>query len=315
MLSAARREVCVAGAMRRHNISQRRACRALQLSRSGVRYKKRVRSDEERLRHDIKALSMKHKRYGYKRITALLRRDGWRVNRKRVERIWREEGLRVPKRRQKRKRIRTHDGSCIRLRPQHRNHVWSYDFVEDRLSNGRKLRFLTIIDEHSRKCLAIKVAHRLGSKAVQDALFELFLTEGIPQHIRSDNGPEFIAKSLQKWLAETGVKTAYITPGSPWENGYIEGFNSRLRDEFLSLEWFDSLAETKVLTDLWRRDYNHIRPHSTLGYKTPMEAIAAETKKANMEGRGCSATLHTHALPCYSPAAKSVLKTGLEIGG
>lgn len=239
------------------------------MSRSSQRYQKTTGADEDDLRRDITRLALQYGRYGYKRITALLRAEGWIINRKRVERIWREEGLKVPQRQKKRGRLYLNDGSCIRLRPCWKNHVWSYDFVADRLSCGKKIRILTVIDEYTRKCLAIKVERRLNSDDVLDVLGDLFVTEGVPDHIRSDNGAEFTAKSLRKWLGAIGVKTAYITPGSPWENGYNESFNGRLTDELLKGELFYTLKEAQIIIGQWRDHYNHIRPHSSLGYKPP----------------------------------------------
>ena len=224
---------------------------------------------EQVLREDIVRLASTYGRYGYRRITALLRTEGWIVNHKRVERIWREEGLKVPARQPKRGRLYLNDGSCIRLRSCFKNHVWSYDFVYDRLHNGRKIRMLTVIDEHTRKCLAIRVGTSIKSNNVLDTLSTLFITEGVPDYIRSDNGSEFTAKALREWLESIGVKTAYIEPGSPWENGYNESFNGKLRDELLNTEIFYTLKEAEVLIEQWRRHYNEVRPHSSLGYRPP----------------------------------------------
>jgi putative transposase len=229
--------------------------------------------DEEALRGDIIKLARAYGRYGYKRITALLRASGWVVNHKRVERIWREEGLKVPKRHKKRGRLYLNDGSCIRLRPHWKNHVWSYDFVAERLINGRKIRILTVIDEYTRECLALRVGYGLKSDDVMDVLFSLFISHGIPDHIRSDNGSEFTAKSIKTWLEKLKVKTLYIEPGSPWENGYNESFNGRLRDELLNGEVFYTLKEAQVIIEKWRHHYNHIRPHSSLGYRPPAPMI------------------------------------------
>jgi putative transposase len=237
--------------------------------RSVQRYQVRKPDDEDALRKDITRLSLKYGRYGYKRITALLKIEGWRVNHKRVERIWREEGLRVPKRQKKRGRLYLNDGSCIRLRPCWKNHVWSYDFVAERLSNGRKIRLLTVIDEYTRKCLTIRVGHALKSDDVLDVISDLFIAEGLPDFIRSDNGAEFTAKTLKDWLHRLGIKTAYIEPGSPWENGYNESFNGRLRDELLDGEVFYTLIEAQTIIEQWRHHYNHVRPHSSLGYRPP----------------------------------------------
>ena len=200
----------------------------------------------------------------------------WRVNHKRVERIWRREGLKVPEKQPKRARLWLNDGSCIRLRPEHKDHVWSYDFMEERTADRRKFRTLNIIDEFTRECLAIKVNRKLGSQDVIEELFKLLIYRGIPEHIRSDNGGEFTAKMVRKWLNRLGVKTLFIDPGSPWENGYIESFNGKLRDELLNREIFTALEEAKVLIEQWRREYNQVRPHSALGYRPPApEAIMA----------------------------------------
>ena len=223
---------------------------------------------------DIIRLASRYGRYGYRRITAMLRSEGWTVNAKRVERIWRREGLKVPQKQPKRGRLWLNDGSCVRLRPEHPNHVWSYDFVEGRTHDGRKFRMLNIIDEFTRECLAIRIDRKLNSTDVIDALSDLFILRGVPGHVRSDNGPEFIAKVVREWIVAVGAKTAFIEPGSPWENGYCESFNSKLRDELLNGEIFYSLAEAKVIIEAWRRYYNTERPHSSLGYKPPApEAI------------------------------------------
>jgi transposase InsO family protein len=235
--------------------------------------------DEKALREDIARLATKYGRYGYRRITVLLRAEGWRVNHKRVERIWREEGLRVPQKQKKRGRLYFNDGSCIRLRPMHQNHVWSYDFVQDRLCNGRKIRMLTMIDEFTRKCLKIKVGYNLKADDVLEALADLFLTEGIPEYIRSDNGSEFVAQSVQDFLAKIGVKTAYITPGSPWENGFNERFNGILRDELLNGEVFYTLKEAQVMVENYRQEYNQIRPHSSLNYQAPAPEVEVKASK------------------------------------
>lgn len=194
---------------------------------------------------------------------------GWRVNHKRVERIWRREGLKVPKKQPKRSRLWLNEGSYVRLRPEHKDHVWSYDFVMDRIASGRSFKILNIIDEYTRECLAIKVARKIKSQEVIDELFNLFIFRGIPEHIRSDNGPEFTAKAVRRWLNGLSVKTLYIEPGSPWENGYIESFNGKMRDELLNLELFTTLEEAKVLIEQWRKEYNQVRPHSALGYRPP----------------------------------------------
>ncbi len=230
--------------------------------------------DEPRLVARIVELAKAYGRYGYRRITALLRREGWRVNAKRVARIWRREGLKVPRKQPKRGRLWLADGSCVRRRAAHRNHVWSYDFVFERTHDGRPLRMLTIVDEYSRECLAIDVARRLGSEDVLERLADLFVERGTPEFIRSDNGAEFTATAVREWLARLGVQTLYIEPGSPWENGYVESFNGKLRDELLDREIFYTLQEAQVMIERWRQHYNQFRPHSSLGYQPPApEAI------------------------------------------
>jgi putative transposase len=241
----------------------------LEQARNTQRRSHEVSSEESRLVADITMLATRYGRYGYRRITALLNERGWKVNHKRVERIWRREGLKVPQKQPKRGRLWLNDGSCIRLRPEHKDHVWSYDFVTARTADGRAFRMLTIIDEYTRECLAILVGRRLTSEDVIDQLFNLFILRGIPEHIRSDNGPEFTAKAIRKWLERLGVKTLFIEPGSPWENGYIESFNGKLRDELLNREIFTTLIEAKVLIADWRKEYNQVRPHSALGYRPP----------------------------------------------
>jgi transposase InsO family protein len=217
----------------------------------------------------ITELASKYGRYGYRRITAMLQIEGWKVNHKRVERIWRKEGLKVPKKQPKRGRLWLNDGSCIRLRPMHKNHVWSYDFVVARTSDGRAVKMLTVIDEYTRQCLCIRVDRSIDAEDVLDELSNLFITRAIPEHIRSDNGSEFTAKVVRSWLNDLGVKTLFIEPGSPWENGYVESFNGKLRDELLNREIFTTLLEAKVLIENWRKEYNQVRPHSSLGYRPP----------------------------------------------
>jgi transposase InsO family protein len=250
-------------------ISERFACRVLGQHRSTQRKIPKTADDEAALSADIIALAIQYGRYGYRRITALLQNAGWVVNVKRVERIWRREGLKVPAKQPKRGRLWLNDGSCVRLRPEYPNHVWSYDFVEDRTHNGKKYRMLNVIDEFTRECIAIRIARQLKSTDVIDVLSDLFILRGIPGHIRSDNGPEFVAKAVRDWITAVGARTAYIMPGSPWENGYCESFNSKLRDELLNGEIFYTLQEARVIIERWRRHYNTVRPHSSLGYKPP----------------------------------------------
>ena len=262
------------------NISERRACRTLGQHRSTQRKAPRGRDDEENLTADLIELARQYGRYGYRKITALLRDAGWVVNDKRVERIWRQEGLKVPARQPKRGRLWLGDGSCIRLRPERRDHVWAYDFVEERTHDGRKFRTLNVVDEYTHECLAIRVARKLKSTDVIDVLSDLFILRGVPAHIRSDNGPEFIARAVQKWISAVGSNTAYIAPGSPWGNGYVESFNARFRDELLNGEIFYSLREAEIIIESWRRHYNAIRPLASLGYRPPAPEVVVPTYAA-----------------------------------
>ena len=232
------------------------------------------RNQEALLSEAVVRLAGQFGRYGYRWVTALLRQVGWWVNHKRVERIWRREGLKVPAKQPKRGRLWLSDGSIVRLRPEGPNHVWVYDFVAMRTYDGRPVRLLNVIDEFTRECLAIRAERHILTHNVLECLGELFLERGVPEHVRSDNGPEFTAKVVRTWIDQVGVKTLFIAPGSPWENGYIESFNGKLRDELLNGEVFYTLEEVRVVTELWRRHYNHYRPHSALGYRPPApEAI------------------------------------------
>jgi putative transposase len=257
-------------------VSERRACQVLGQYRSTQRKAPHLPDDEVALTADIVELAKTYGRYGYRRITVLLRNAGWVVNAKRVQRIWRREGLKVPQKQPKRGRLWLNDGSCIRLRASWPNHVWSHDFVEGRTHDGRKFRMLCLIDEYTREALAIRVKRRLNAMDVLETLADAMLCRGRPDYLRSDNGPEFVARALRGWVANVGTQTAYIEPGSPWENGYCESFNSKLRDELLNSEIFNTLREAEVLIEAWRRHYNTARPHSALGYRPPApEAIIA----------------------------------------
>ena len=238
-------------------------------SRATQRYLSSVCDDETPLTQRIIELASVYGRYGTPRITSLIRHTGWHVNHKRVERIWKREGLQVPKKQPKRGRLWMNDGSCVRLRPERKDHVWAYDFVQGKTHNGRPFRMLTLVDEWTRECLAIDTARRLNSDDVLERLSWLFATRGVPEHVRSDNGPEFTAKVVRAWLKKVGVKTLFIEPGSPWENGYVESFNGKLRDELLNGEIFYTLKEAKVLIERWRVHYNTIRPHRSLGQRPP----------------------------------------------
>jgi len=253
----------------RDRVSERRACQVLGQPRATQRRPAHVPDDEPPLVRRMVELAAQYGRYGYRRVTALLRAEGFRVNHKRVERLWRREGLKVPAKQPSRRRLWLNDGSCVRLRPAHRDHVWSYDFVKTRTSDGRAVRLLAVIDEYTRECLAIDVARRVSAGDVLERLGRLFTLRGVPGHLRSDNGPEFTAKAVRQWLGKLGVTTLYIEPGSPWENGYVESFNGKLRDELLNAEIFDTLLEARVLVERWRQDYNRVRPHSGMGYRPP----------------------------------------------
>jgi len=250
-------------------VSERHACRIVSQPRGTQRYVPTVRADEDVLTKAVVTLASEYGRYGYRRITALPRSGGWQIGKDRVQRIWRREGLKVPKKQRPRGRLWLNDGSCVRLRPERPRHVWSYDFVSAQTHDGRSVRLLTLIDEFTRQCLAIRVARRINAFGVIETLADAMLKHGIPVHIRSDNGPEMTAKVVREWLAQIGSKTLFIEPGSPWENGYCESFNGKLRDELLNGEIFYSLKEAKIVIEQWRRHYNEKRPHSALGYRPP----------------------------------------------
>ena len=252
-----------------HCVTERGACRALSVNRTAYRYEAIRLADEDEVRADIIDKACNYGRVGYRMVAAMMCNEGRKINHKRVERIWREEGLKLPKRQEKKRRLWLNDGSCVRLRPEHKNHVWSYDFVEDRTVDGRKVRWLNIIDEYEHRCLASVPRRSWRNTDVIELLADLMLVNGTPEYLRSDNGPEFIAKKLRKWLSELGVITTYIEPGSPWENGYCESFNSRMRDEFLNGELFGNMYEAQVLTARWVRYYNEVRPHSSLAGRPP----------------------------------------------
>lgn len=247
--------------------------------RSSQRYQGRKPDRDRALLQRMIELSRENPRYGYRRVWALLRREGWPVNKKRVHRLWRKEGLKVPDKQRKRRRLveGTSENGCTRKRAEHRDHVWSYDFVMDETEDGRRLKMMPVVDEYSRECLSIEVERSITAEDVVETLASLFDQRGEPDFIRSDNGPEFIAKAIKRWLEASGVETLYIEPGSPWENAYSETFISRFSDEVLKREVFVDLFEAQVLVEDYRSYYNHHRPHSALGYQTPAEfAVAAE---------------------------------------
>jgi transposase InsO family protein len=247
----------------KYGLSERHACRLVSQPRGTQRYVPTLRADEAALTQAIIALASQYGRYGHRRVTALLQRIGCKVGRDRVQRIWRREGLKAPKKHKPRARL--NDGSCIRLRPGRANHVWSFDFVEGHTHDGRSLRIMTLIDEFTREWLALRVARRINSFGGIETLADAMLAKGVPEHVRCDNGPEMVAKTLREWRARLGTKTLSIEPGSPWENGDCESFNGTLRDECLTLEIFYSLKTAQVIIGTWKDHYNRVRPHSSLG--------------------------------------------------
>ena len=250
-------------------VSERRACKVLGHPRSTHRYEPIPGEDEQGLTGEIVELASRYGRYGYRRVTALLRMEGWDVNHKRVERIWRREGLKVPAKQPKRGRLWLNDGSCVRLRPQGPNHVWAYDFVLVRTQDNRAVRLLTVIDEYTRECLAIRADRRIRSSDVIETLAELMMIRGVPDHIRSDNGPEFTARAVREWLGRVGARTLYIEPGSPWRTATSRASTASSETSCWTGNSFFTLLEVRVLTERYRQIYNRIRPHSSLGYRPP----------------------------------------------
>lgn len=269
MVSPARRREAVAHVRHRIATSERRACQALGQSRSSQRYSSRPNEVNRALIVELRRLSREYPRYGYRRMTWLLQRNGWKVNRKRVQRLWRQEGLKVPRRTRKRRRLGHSANAAHRRRATHLNEVWSYDFIYDRTADGKALKWLPVVDEFSRENLALEVGRSQTSVNLIKTLDGLVRQRGAPKFIRSDNGSEFIAKKVREWIAQRGFETLYIEPGCPWENPYSETFNSRLRDELLNVEEFGSVAEAKFLAKEYRNKYNTLRPHSSLGGETP----------------------------------------------
>lgn len=278
-------------------VSERRACEVVEQARSTQRYEPQEADDEGPLVARMLELVRRHPRFGYRRIWILLRREGFAVNRKRVYRLWRREGLKVPRKQRKKRRLGTSANGCRRQRSERKNHVWAWDFMHDRTSDGRPLKWLTIVDEYTRECLALRVGRSIKAQDAIDVLVELFAMHGVPEHLRSDNGPEFIAREMREWLKLLQVGTLYIEPGSPWENGYAESFNSKCRDEFLNAEEFDTVPQARGMAAAWKEDYNDRRPHSALGYKTPSEF-----------GRTCAASVRaTPSLQQHTSVPEPVL--------
>ncbi len=272
MVSAQARRDQARLAMQR-GLSSRRACALFRIARSTLRYTSRMVARDQAVRMQLQTLAHIHPRYGYRRVWAIMRADGNAINVKRVYRIWRAAGLGVPK---QRPRWRVRGGGLRPLPAQQPNHVWAYDFVHDRCANGQKLKILTVVDEWTRECLALEVDGRITSRRVVDVLARLIDRYGAPQFVRRDNGPEFVAKAVNTWLTQSGVHTAYIDAGKPWQNGTNESFNGKLRDECLNLEWFRHRLEARTVMEHWRCQYNEYRPHSSLGYRTPAQMRAAQ---------------------------------------
>ena len=270
-MSPSRKRAAVDELQQSHSVSERRACQVVDQPRSSQRYTPQVPDDEPRLVAHMLEVVREFPRYGYRLVTHKLRQKGWTVNAKRVYRLWRREGLKVAKKQRKTRHSGQHENGCDHHSADHPDDVWAWDFVFDRTSNGTMLKWLVIVDEFTRECLCLHVDRSITSDDVINELAKLFATRGLPNHIRSDNGPEFTATTISSWLKKLDLEVLYVEPGSPWENGYVESFNSRLRDEFLSLEEFENLPAARSLTARFRHDYNERRPHSSLGYMTPSD--------------------------------------------
>ncbi len=292
-------------------VSERRACRVLGQSRSTQRYAARTKPDESSLIGALHQIVRRHPRYGYRRAWALLRRGGWRINRKRVWRLWKREGFKVPQKRRKKRRMGSSANGIVRRRARHRNDVWAWDFIHDRDERGRPLKWLSVVDEYTRQCVVLEVRRTMKALDVVDLVSAAMARHGLPRHLRSDNGPEFIAKKLRGFLSAAEVGTLYVAPGSPWENGYAESFHGKLRDELLACEVFADLAEAKVLASAWRHEYNHERPHSALGYRTPAEYAAQQQNNRTSPG---GPTVGASPLPSARQATVNLQPTLIPAG-
>jgi putative transposase len=278
--------------VQRHlGVSERRACRVLGQPRSTQQYQPCHQERDRALVKRLHELARQHPRFGWRRISAKLREEHWQVNHKRVQRLWRAEGLKVPVKVHKRTRLGDGENACHRRKPEHAHHVWALDFLMDSTMNGGRLKFLTVMDEYSRYCLSIKVERCMTSRDVTAELERLITLQDAPTFIRCDNGPEFIAQAVQGFLAAAEIKTLFIEPGAPWQNGYSESFNSRFRDELLNLELFASTLEARVLSERWRQDYNELRPHGALSYQTPQQVLARALKAGKLHAPRLTSTL------------------------
>lgn len=276
-------------------LSQRRACQLCQVARSTLKYRSRLDEKDRPITEAMLRLSAQYPRYGYRRIRIFLQRDGFDLSEERAYRIWSKAGLQVPK---KRRRRRATAARPRPLAPARSNQVWAYDFVYDRCANGRALKCLTVVDEHTRECLSIRVSGRIRSADVIDELTRLISLHGAPKHLRSDNGPEFVSKAIIRWLVETGIETAHIDPGKPWQNGVDESFNGKFRDECLNQEWFTNRRTAAVIIESWRQHYNAVRPHSSLDYRTPLEYKQA-SMRGDKVGSAGAATVHGRLLELH----------------
>jgi putative transposase len=260
---------------------ERRVCRVLGQARSTQRYKPVEREDEQRIVRRLHELARQHPRRGYRLMCGMLRLEGFRVNFKRVHRLWRCEGFKVPQKQHKRRRLGHSENGILRRRADRKDHVWCLDFIHDTDERNRPIKWLSVVDEYTRECVALEPGRSITAADVVEVLTELFMIRGVPTHIRSDNGPEFVASAIKRLAEITGVENLYIAPGSPWENGYAESFHSRLRDELLNAEVFADVREAKALAAAWKNEYNHRRPHSSLGYVPPaVFAAGLEGEKA-----------------------------------
>jgi len=306
-VSPARRREAVERSQDTFEASQRTACRVIGQPRSTQRYEARRRDDEALIVRRMHELVRARPRFGYRRIGSLLRDEGFVVNGKRVWRLWKREGFKVPQKQRKKRRLGCSANGIVRHRTEHKDHVWAWDFIHDRDQRNRPLKWFTLIDEYTRECLALEVERSMTALEVIDVLAQVLLIRGAPKYVRSDNGPEFIALAMRKYLESAGVGSLYIEPGAPWENGYAESFHGRLRDELLNAEDFANLREAKALAASWQSDYNHRRPHSSLGYRTPA-AFAASC------GRASCAPLPGDCTPLARPGERENQPTLIAAG-
>ena len=314
-MSPSRKRAAVEELQRSHSVSERRACQVVGQPRSSQRYTPQVPDDEPRLIADMLQVVREFPRYGYRMVTHKLRQQNWTVNAKRVYRLWRREGLKVPKKQRKTRHSGQRANGCDHHPADHPDDVWAWDFVFGRASNGTMLKWLVIVDEFTRECLCLHVDRSITSDDVINELAKLFTTRGIPNHIRSDNGPEFTATTISSWLKKLELEVLYVEPGSPWENGYVESFNSRLRDEFLSLEDFENLPAARSLTASFRYDYNARRPHSSLGYMPPQRIRDAVASFRSVRCVPLTPAAHCGSTNSTPYPNRTLISRGTENGG